>query len=89
MIEVDNIGCYLIGYFFKEKNLFFNYNVFCIFIMFQYMRQGYGKMFIDFSYLFFKVEEKVGFLECLFLDLGFISYCSYWKEVFFCYLYNF
>lgn len=34
---------------FKEKNSFLNYNVSCILTMPQYMRQGFGKMLIDFS----------------------------------------
>uniref|UniRef100_A0A8C7WNG5 Histone acetyltransferase n=1 Tax=Oryzias sinensis TaxID=183150 RepID=A0A8C7WNG5_9TELE len=33
----------------QEKNSFLNYNVSCILTMPQYMRQGYGKMLIDFS----------------------------------------
>lgn len=36
-------------YHFKEKNSFLNYNVSCILTMPQYMRQGFGKMLIDFS----------------------------------------
>ncbi|CAG13470.1 unnamed protein product, partial [Tetraodon nigroviridis] len=35
--------------FLQEKNSFLNYNVSCILTMPQYMRQGYGKMLIDFS----------------------------------------
>lgn len=33
----------------QEKNSFLNYNVSCILTMPQYMRQGFGKMLIDFS----------------------------------------
>uniref|UniRef100_A0A3B5AFB8 Histone acetyltransferase n=1 Tax=Stegastes partitus TaxID=144197 RepID=A0A3B5AFB8_9TELE len=51
MTEADNTGCHLVGYFSKEKNSFLNYNVSCILTMPQYMRQGYGKMLIDFSEL--------------------------------------
>ncbi|KAF3846985.1 hypothetical protein F7725_004063, partial [Dissostichus mawsoni] len=58
MTESDSTGCHLVGYFSKEKNSFLNYNVSCILTMPQYMRQGYGKMLIDFSYLLSKVEEK-------------------------------
>uniref|UniRef100_A0AAV2KM59 Histone acetyltransferase n=1 Tax=Knipowitschia caucasica TaxID=637954 RepID=A0AAV2KM59_KNICA len=73
----------------KEKNSFLNYNVSCILTMPQYMRQGYGKMLIDFSYLLSKVEEKVGSPERPLSDLGLISYRSYWKEVLLRYLNNF
>ncbi|NXR13914.1 KAT7 acetyltransferase, partial [Semnornis frantzii] len=68
---------------------FLNYNVSCILTMPQYMRQGYGKMLIDFSYLLSKVEEKVGSPERPLSDLGLISYRSYWKEVLLRYLHNF
>ncbi|XP_035036389.1 histone acetyltransferase KAT7 isoform X1 [Hippoglossus stenolepis] len=89
MTEADNTGCHLVGYFSKEKNSFLNYNVSCILTMPQYMRQGYGKMLIDFSYLLSKVEEKVGSPERPLSDLGLISYRSYWKEVLLRYLNNF
>uniref|UniRef100_A0A672IVU5 Histone acetyltransferase n=1 Tax=Salarias fasciatus TaxID=181472 RepID=A0A672IVU5_SALFA len=71
------------------KNSFLNYNVSCILTMPQYMRQGFGKMLIDFSYLLSKVEEKVGSPERPLSDLGLISYRSYWKEVLLRYMYNF
>ncbi|GCB68157.1 histone acetyltransferase KAT7 isoform X1 [Scyliorhinus torazame] len=89
MTEADNTGCHLVGYFSKEKNSFLNYNVSCILTMPQYMRQGFGKMLIDFSYLLSKVEEKVGSPERPLSDLGLISYRSYWKEVLLRYLHNF
>uniref|UniRef100_A0A6Q2Z7H6 Histone acetyltransferase n=1 Tax=Esox lucius TaxID=8010 RepID=A0A6Q2Z7H6_ESOLU len=89
MTEADNTGCHLVGYFSKEKNSFLNYNVSCILTMPQYMRQGYGKMLIDFSYLLSKVEEKVGSPERPLSDLGLISYRSYWKEVLLRYLNQF
>uniref|UniRef100_A0A2K5SGR2 Histone acetyltransferase n=1 Tax=Cebus imitator TaxID=2715852 RepID=A0A2K5SGR2_CEBIM len=89
MTEADNTGCHLIGYCSKEKNSFLNYNVSCILTMPQYMRQGYGKMLIDFSYLLSKVEEKVGSPERPLSDLGLISHHSYWKEVLLRYLHNF
>ncbi|XP_054606848.2 histone acetyltransferase KAT7 isoform X4 [Nothobranchius furzeri] len=73
----------------KEKNSFLNYNVSCILTMPQYMRQGYGKMLIDFSYLLSKVEEKVGSPERPLSDLGLISYRSYWKDVLLKYLNRF
>uniref|UniRef100_A0AAR2L9Z1 Histone acetyltransferase n=1 Tax=Pygocentrus nattereri TaxID=42514 RepID=A0AAR2L9Z1_PYGNA len=98
MTEADNTGCHLVGYFSKVivsqstsciLNSFLNYNVSCILTMPQYMRQGYGKMLIDFSYLLSKVEEKVGSPERPLSDLGLISYRSYWKEVLLRYMYNF
>ncbi|KAI4887688.1 hypothetical protein NFI96_005897 [Prochilodus magdalenae] len=98
MTEADSTGCHLVGYFSKifellsvpqEKNSFLNYNVSCILTMPQYMRQGYGKMLIDFSYLLSKVEEKVGSPERPLSDLGLISYRSYWKEVLLRYLHDF
>ncbi|XP_033981999.1 histone acetyltransferase KAT7-like isoform X1 [Trematomus bernacchii] len=89
MTESDSTGCHLVGYFSKEKNSFLNYNVSCILTMPQYMRQGYGKMLIDFSYLLSKVEEKVGSPERPLSDLGLISYRSYWKEVLLRYLHDF
>lgn len=44
-------ACYLHAFILlpQEKNSFLNYNVSCILTMPQYMRQGYGKMLIDFS----------------------------------------
>ncbi|XP_078465372.1 histone acetyltransferase KAT7-like isoform X9 [Lampetra planeri] len=89
MTEGDNTGCHIIGYFSKEKNSFLNYNVSCILTMPQFMRQGYGKMLIDFSYLLSKEENKIGSPERPLSDLGLISYRSYWKEVLLRYLHAF
>ena len=41
--------CFL---YLKEKKSFLNYNVSCILTLPVYMKQGYGKMLIDFSKLF-------------------------------------
>ncbi|KAL5021148.1 hypothetical protein ScPMuIL_000303 [Solemya velum] len=89
MTENDSHGCHIIGYFSKEKNSFLNYNVSCILTLPQYMRQGYGKMLIDFSYLLSKVEHKIGSPERPLSDLGLISYRSYWKEVLLGYLHKY
>lgn len=58
---------FLFFYHFQEKNSFLNYNVSCILTMPQYMRQGFGKMLIDFSkynvhWLFFFFSH---FVNCL------------------------
>uniref|UniRef100_UPI00358E6E40 histone acetyltransferase KAT7-like isoform X2 n=1 Tax=Myxine glutinosa TaxID=7769 RepID=UPI00358E6E40 len=89
MTEDDSSGCHLVGYFSKEKNSFLNYNVSCILTMPQFMKQGYGKMLIEFSYLLSKVEDKVGSPERPLSDLGLISYRSYWKSVLLRYLHNY
>uniref|UniRef100_A0AAR2K9C1 Histone acetyltransferase n=1 Tax=Pygocentrus nattereri TaxID=42514 RepID=A0AAR2K9C1_PYGNA len=84
MTEADNTGCHLVGYF-SKVSFQKPQSTSCIL----YMRQGYGKMLIDFSYLLSKVEEKVGSPERPLSDLGLISYRSYWKEVLLRYMYNF
>ncbi|RUS81606.1 hypothetical protein EGW08_010619 [Elysia chlorotica] len=89
MTENDASGCHIVGYFSKEKNSFLNYNVSCILTLPQYMRQGFGKMLIDFSYLLSKEEEKVGSPERPLSDLGLLSYRSYWKDVLLDYLHKY
>jgi histone acetyltransferase MYST2 len=89
MTEADSEGCHIVGYFSKEKNSFLNYNVSCILTLPPYMRKGYGRLLIDFSYLLTKVEEKIGSPERPLSDLGLISYRSYWKSVVLDYLATF
>lgn len=74
MMEYDCKGFYIVGYFFKEKELIEDYNVVCILILFFYQCCGYGKLLIEFSYEFFKVEGKIGIFEKFFLDFGFLFY---------------
>ena len=89
MTEADTQGCHMIGYFSKEKQSFLNYNVSCILTMPPFMRKGFGKMLIDFSYLLSKEEEKIGSPERPLSDLGLLSYRSYWKDVLLNYLHNY
>ena len=89
MTENDTHGCHIVGYFSKEKNSFLNYNVSCILTLPQYMRQGFGKMLIDFSYLLSKTENKVGSPERPLSDLGLLSYRSYWKDTLLGYIHKY
>ncbi|XP_076472732.1 histone acetyltransferase KAT7-like [Babylonia areolata] len=89
MTDNDQSGCHIVGYFSKEKNSFLNYNVSCLLTLPQYMRKGFGKMLIDFSYLLSKRESKVGSPERPLSDLGLLSYRSYWKDVVLGYLHKY
>lgn len=54
--------CFSFFNYLKEKNSFLNYNVSCILTMPQYMRQGFGKMLIDFSMYHFFSSHLVNYL---------------------------
>ncbi len=76
----------VVGVFVQEKQSPQNYNLSCIVVFPQHMRQGYGHLMIDFSYLLTRREEKVGSPERPLSDLGLVSYRSYWKDVILTYI---
>merc|ERR1712173_302742 len=60
MTTADSSGCHIVGYFSKEKNSVYNYNVSCILTLPPYQRQGFGRLLKDFSYLLSRAENKIG-----------------------------
>lgn len=82
LCECDDWGCYMVGYFFKEKYFEEGYNLVCILILFFYQWKGYGKFLIVFLYELLKKEGKVGIFEWFFLDFGLFSYWGYWIWIF-------
>merc|ERR550534_2552829 len=55
----DEHGCHLVGYFSKEKHCLQKYNVSCIMTMPHCQRKGYGRLLIDFSYEWSKVDAHM------------------------------
>ena len=71
-------GYHMVGYFSKEKESDYNYNLSCIMVLPAWQREGYGKFLIDFSYKLSKIEKKEGSPEKPLSFFGHRAYVSYW-----------
>jgi len=78
LCERRDDGYHMVGYFSKEKESDYNYNLSCIMVLPAYQRFGYGKFLIDFSYKLSKLEKKEGSPEKPLSYFGHRAYVSYW-----------
>ncbi|CAK5034607.1 unnamed protein product [Meloidogyne enterolobii] len=83
LAEISTRGCVTVGYFSKEKNPSKNNNLSCLLTLPHAQGKGYGKLLIDLSYQFSKLEHKIGSPEHPLSDMGLLAYRSYWRSVLF------
>ncbi|CAK5031742.1 unnamed protein product [Meloidogyne enterolobii] len=83
LTEISTRGCVTVGYFSKEKNPSKNNNLSCLLTLPHAQGKGYGKLLIDLSYQFSKLEHKIGSPEHPLSDMGLLAYRSYWRSVLF------
>jgi GNAT superfamily N-acetyltransferase len=83
LTEITQRGCVIVGYFSKEKNPSKNNNLSCLLTLPHAQGKGYGKLLIDLSYQFSKLEHKIGSPEHPLSDMGLLAYRSYWRSVLF------